>query len=101
MEKVYQSLLEEHRTLQTNYDDVVAEKDDSLSRLRDMAREVEDKRNEKADTILRTEIDRLRVDLWVADLFAFFTGLACLSCVSPSLNALSSAAASEVACRSS
>ena len=63
LENLYQSLLEEHRTLQTNFDDTVAEKEEALSRLRDARRESEDRRNEKADTMMRAEIDRLRSDL--------------------------------------
>ena len=63
MENVYRTLLEEHRTLQTNYDDVVAEKDDALSRVRDLNREQDNRRNDKSDSIMRAEIDRLRTDL--------------------------------------
>ncbi|KII88905.1 hypothetical protein PLICRDRAFT_175157 [Plicaturopsis crispa FD-325 SS-3] len=63
LEKVYQALLEEHRTLQTSYDDVVSEKDDAAGQLREMRREVEGKRNDKADVLMRGEIDRLRAEL--------------------------------------
>lgn len=63
LEKVYQALLEEHRALQTNFDDVVSEKDDALSRLRDVKREVDTKRSDKADGMMRAEIDRLRGEL--------------------------------------
>lgn len=63
LEKVYQALLEEHRTLQTNFDDVISEKDDALSRLREVRREVDSKRNDKSDVMMRAEIDRLRTDL--------------------------------------
>ncbi|KAJ6513784.1 HOOK protein-domain-containing protein [Mycena vitilis] len=63
LEKVYQSLLEEHRTLQTSFDDVVSEKDDALSRLRDVRREVDTKRSDKGDGMMRGEIDRLRAEL--------------------------------------
>lgn len=63
LEKVYQSLLEEHRSLQTNYDDALAEKEDAISRLGDLRREVDDRRHEKADVLMRAEIDRLRSDL--------------------------------------
>lgn len=65
LEKVYQQLLEDHRTLQTSYDDIVSEKDDTLSRLRDLQRNVDDQRSQKADVFMRTEIDRLRVELCV------------------------------------
>ncbi|KAF9037018.1 HOOK-domain-containing protein, partial [Hymenopellis radicata] len=63
LEKVYQSLLEEHRTLQTNYDDAVQEKDEAKARLREARHEVDNRRNEKADGMMRAEIDRLRAEL--------------------------------------
>ncbi|KAJ7756771.1 HOOK protein-domain-containing protein [Mycena maculata] len=63
LEKVYQALLEEHRTLQTNYDDVVSEKDDAISRLKDVKREVDSHRSDKGEGMLRGEIDRLRSEL--------------------------------------
>lgn len=65
LDQVYQALLEEHRTLQTNFDDAVSEKDDALSRLRDAQRDVNSQRNDKADIMMRAEIDRLRADLRV------------------------------------
>ncbi|KXN90466.1 hypothetical protein AN958_04138 [Leucoagaricus sp. SymC.cos] len=63
LEKVYQALLEEHRTLQTSYDDAVSEKEDALAQLRQARRGAENKRNEKADVMMRAEIDRLRTEL--------------------------------------
>ena len=63
LEKVYQALLEEHRTLQTTYDDAVSEKNEALARAREVQREVDNRRNDKADVMMRAEIDRLRVDL--------------------------------------
>jgi protein HOOK3 len=63
LEKVYQALLEEHRTLQTTYDDVVSEKEDALAQIRKAKRDAETKRNEKADTMMRAEMDRLRTEL--------------------------------------
>jgi protein HOOK3 len=64
LEKVYQNLLEEHRTLQTSYDDAVSEKDDALARMQQTQREVDDTRkNDKADHVMRAEIDRLRAEL--------------------------------------
>ena len=63
IEKVYQGLLEDHRVLQTNFDDTVSEKDDALARLREMQRDLESKRNDKADVMMRAEIDRLRSEL--------------------------------------
>ncbi|KAI0057107.1 HOOK-domain-containing protein [Artomyces pyxidatus] len=63
LEKVYQALLEEHRTLQTNFDDIVSEKDEALARAREIQREADGRRNDKADVMMRAEIDRLRGDL--------------------------------------
>lgn len=60
---MYQALLEEHRTLQTTYDDVVSEKEDALAQIRKAKRDAETKRNEKADTMMRAEMDRLRTEL--------------------------------------
>lgn len=56
-------LLEEHRSLQTNFDDVVSEKDDVLAQLKEARQEVDTKRNDKADGMMRAEIERLRADL--------------------------------------
>ncbi|KAG2157579.1 HOOK-domain-containing protein [Suillus bovinus] len=63
VEKVYQALLEEHRTLQTNYDDMVSEKDDALTRLREAQRGIESRRNDNAYGMMRAEIERLRTEL--------------------------------------
>ncbi|KAI0371779.1 HOOK-domain-containing protein [Pilatotrama ljubarskyi] len=64
LEKVYQALLEEHRQLQTNFDDVVSEKEDALAQLRQAQREADSKRvDSRGDAMFRAEIDRLRADL--------------------------------------
>lgn len=63
LEKVYQMLLEEHRTLQTSFDDVSAEKEEALARLREVRREMDNRRNDKADVMMRVEIERLRNEL--------------------------------------
>ncbi|EIM82519.1 HOOK-domain-containing protein [Stereum hirsutum FP-91666 SS1] len=66
VEKVYQQLMEEHRTLQSNLDDAVQEKDEAIARVRQFEREMEaeGRRNDgKADVMMRAEIDRLRADL--------------------------------------
>lgn len=65
LEKVYTTLLEEHRQLQTTHDDAVAEKDEARSQLRELQREVDSRRHEKADVMMRTEMDRLRSELCV------------------------------------
>ena len=44
-------------------DDATAEKQDALAQLRTLRLEMDDRRNEKADVLLRAEIDRLRSDL--------------------------------------
>ncbi len=61
---MYQTLLDEHRTLQTSYDDAVQEKDEAKARLREARNEVDNRRNEKADGMMRAEIDRLRAELY-------------------------------------
>lgn len=63
VEKVYQALLEEHRTLQTNYDDMISEKDDALTRLREAQRGIESRRNDNAYGMMRAEVERLRTEL--------------------------------------
>jgi protein HOOK3 len=63
LEKVYQMLLEEHRTLQTNFDDVIAEKEEALARLREVRREMDHRRDDKVDVMMRAEIERLRAEL--------------------------------------
>ena len=63
LNQVYQALLEEHRALQTNFDDVLSEREDALSKLREVQRDAHTQRNDKADIMMRAEIDRLRADL--------------------------------------
>ncbi|KAF8674201.1 HOOK protein [Rhizoctonia solani] len=63
LEKVYQQLLEKHRRLQTGYDDAIAEKDELTSSVRDMRRQMDDRRQDKSDGIMRAEIERLRAEL--------------------------------------
>lgn len=63
IERVYQVLLDEHRTLQTNYDDVLSEKEELAANYRELQREADSRRNEKSDVLLRAEIDRLRTEL--------------------------------------
>ncbi len=63
---MYQSLLEEHRTLQTNFDDIVSEKDDAVAQLRQAQREADSNSKRvdaRGDAMFRGEIDRLRADL--------------------------------------
>lgn len=63
VEKVYSTLLEDHRALQTNFDDLLSEKEDIFTRLHEAQREIESRRNDKADAFMRAEIDRLRAEL--------------------------------------
>ena len=64
LEKVYQTLLDEHRTLQTNYDDLLSEKEEAVAQVRQALRDADrNKVDTRGDTILRAEIDRLRADL--------------------------------------
>ena len=63
LESVYNQLLQEHRTLQTKFDDMEAEKEEALSKLQNVNVERDDRRNDRADTAMRAEIDRLRSEL--------------------------------------
>ncbi|TCD63888.1 hypothetical protein EIP91_004797 [Steccherinum ochraceum] len=64
LEKVYAQLIEEHRTLQTNYDDVISEKEDALAQVRQAQRDAENRKpDSRGDNLMRAEIDRLRTEL--------------------------------------
>lgn len=63
LQKAYEQLWEDHRALQSSFDDVSSEKDDLTSQLREHKKSTNDYRNDKADTLMRTEIDRLRLEL--------------------------------------
>ncbi|THH31768.1 hypothetical protein EUX98_g2425 [Antrodiella citrinella] len=64
LEKVYQALLEEHRTLQTNFDDAVSEKEDALAQARQAQRDADSRRpDNRGDNLMRAEIERLRSEL--------------------------------------
>lgn len=63
---MYQALLEEHRTLQTNFDDIQSEKEDAVAQLKQAQREADSSSKRvdtRGDAMLRGEIDRLRADL--------------------------------------
>ena len=66
IEKVYEALLEEHRSLQTVHDDAISEKEEAQAQLRQLRREADTRRNEKADVMMRSEMDRIRLELWVS-----------------------------------
>ncbi|KZV69058.1 HOOK-domain-containing protein [Peniophora sp. CONT] len=63
LQKVYETLLDEHRGLQTQYDDVSAEKDEAILRAQKAEKEADFRRNDKSDTLMRAEIERLRGEL--------------------------------------
>ena len=66
LEKVYQALLDDHRTLQTNFDDLTSEKEDVSAQLRHAQREADSRKpDSRGDAIMRAEIDRLRTELYV------------------------------------
>lgn len=64
VEKVYQALLEEHRTLQTSFDDLSQEKEEVSAQLRHAQRDLETRQpDSRGDAHLRAEIERLRTEL--------------------------------------
>ena len=63
LEKSYQTLLEEHKRMQAQQEDIISERDEALSQVRNMRHEVDGRRSEKADVHLRAELDRVRAEL--------------------------------------
>ncbi|CAG7854040.1 Protein Hook homolog 3 Short=h-hook3; Short=hHK3 [Serendipita indica DSM 11827] len=67
VEKAYNTLVEEHQNLQSNYEDAIAEKAELVAQLNQARREVESMQGEnissKGDVMKRAEIDRLRTEL--------------------------------------
>jgi protein HOOK3 len=63
VEKAYQTLMQEHRALQATVEDLTSERDDALARVREVQRGVDDRRHDKADMMLKAELDHLRTDL--------------------------------------
>jgi protein HOOK3 len=68
LEKAHQALLEDHRTLQSHLDDALSERDDALARARELLQQADTRRNDKADVIVKAEMDRLRADLYAIKL---------------------------------
>ena len=68
LEKAHQVLLEDHRTLQSHLDDALSERDESLARAHELLQQADTRRNDKADVIVKAEMDRLRADLYVTKL---------------------------------
>jgi protein HOOK3 len=69
LEKAHQALLEDHRTLQSNLDDALSERDDAFSRARELLQQVDTRRNDKTDVVMKAEMDRLRAELYVVTLW--------------------------------
>ncbi|KAF8275193.1 HOOK-domain-containing protein [Lactarius quietus] len=63
LEKAHQALLEEHRVIQSQLDDAVSERDDAVGRTRELQQQADSRRSEKADVMMKAEIDRLRAEL--------------------------------------
>jgi protein HOOK3 len=71
LDKVYQELVEEHRTLQASVEDLTAEKEDALSKARQATQDIERHRDDgraEPNHALRGELDRLRTELLVLPL---------------------------------
>jgi protein HOOK3 len=65
VEKAHQALLEEHRSLQSQLDDVLSERDDAFARARELSHQADSRRSDKTDVIMKAEVDRLRTELYV------------------------------------
>lgn len=63
LEKAHQALLEEHRVIQSQLDDAVSERDDAFARSRELQQQADSRRSDKADVMMKAEIDRLRTEL--------------------------------------
>jgi len=68
LEKAHQALLEEQRTLQSQLDDALSEREDAFARARELSHQADTRRSDKADVMLKAEMDRLRADLYVVEL---------------------------------
>ena len=68
VEKAHQALVEEHRSLQSHLDDVQSERDDAFARARELSHQADTRRSDKADVIMKAEVDRLRAELYVVGL---------------------------------
>ncbi len=68
LEKAHQTLIEDHRSLQSQLDDVLSERDDAFARTRELLNQADTRRSDKADVSMKADMDRLRVDLYVVGL---------------------------------
>ena len=51
--------------IQSQLDDAVSERDDAVGRTRELQQQADSRRSEKADVMMKAEIDRLRAELYV------------------------------------
>lgn len=68
IEKAHQALLEDHRSLQSQLDDVLSERDDAFVRTRELLHQADTRRSDKTDVGMKADMDRLRADLYVVGL---------------------------------
>ena len=68
LEKTHQTLLEDHRSLQSQLDDVLSEREDAFARTRELLHQADTRRSDKTDVSMKVEMDRLRADLYVVGL---------------------------------
>ncbi len=50
--------------IQSQLDDTVSERDDALARAREVLQQADNRRSDKADVMMKAEIDRLRTELY-------------------------------------
>ena len=50
--------------IQSQLDDAVSERDDAVARTRELQQQADSRRSEKADVMMKAEIDRLRAELY-------------------------------------
>jgi protein HOOK3 len=68
LDKAHKALLEDHRSLQSQLDDVLSERDDATARARELLHQADTRKSDKTDVIMKVEVDRLRADLYVVGL---------------------------------
>lgn len=68
LEKAHQTLLEDHRSTQSQLEDVLSERDDAFARTRELLHQADTRRSDKTDAGMKADMDRLRADLYVVGL---------------------------------
>jgi protein HOOK3 len=68
LEKAQQALLEDHRSLQSQLDDILSERDDAFARTRELLHQADTRRSDKTDVTMKVDMDRLRAELYVVGL---------------------------------